>query len=131
LRRRRPHAKALFHSHAVAPPGSAAYAFAETFSWQEGLDEPFRSAIPFYTIVILSTLLGIGVDLLNINPLKALFYTAVINGGRARTVSSCRDRCCCVRSKIDARPPSPWPSRIIVGLTTIAIFVAAAAMLIL
>ena len=60
--------------------GSAAYAFAETFSWQEGLDEPFRGAIPFYAVVILSTILGIALDVLSINPLKALFYTAVING---------------------------------------------------
>jgi len=42
--------------------GSAAYAFAETFSWQEGLDEPFRGAIPFYAVVILSTILGIALD---------------------------------------------------------------------
>ena len=60
--------------------GSAAYVFAETFSWREGLDEPFLGAIPFYVVVILPTLLGIALDILGINPLKALFYTAVING---------------------------------------------------
>src|SRR6202045_1702545 len=54
--------------------GSAAYAFAETFSWKEGLDEPFRGAIPFYTVLIFSMLLGIGMDFLKINPVKALFW---------------------------------------------------------
>jgi Mn2+/Fe2+ NRAMP family transporter len=43
--------------------GSAAYAFAETLSWKEGLDEPFRGAIPFYAVVLISTLLGIALDL--------------------------------------------------------------------
>jgi Mn2+/Fe2+ NRAMP family transporter len=52
--------------------GSAAYAFAETFSWKEGLDEPLRAARPFYTVLIFSILLGIAMDYLNINPVKAL-----------------------------------------------------------
>lgn len=110
--------------------GSAAYALAETFSWQEGLDEPFRGAIPFYAIVSFSTLLGIDLDLLNINPLKALFYTAVINGVLAPfllvgILVAASDQ------KLMQGQPSSWLSRIIVGLTTIAMFAAAAAMFIL
>jgi NRAMP (natural resistance-associated macrophage protein)-like metal ion transporter len=42
--------------------GSAAYALAETLHWREGLDLPFKSAHYFYGVVILSTLLGIGMD---------------------------------------------------------------------
>jgi hypothetical protein len=53
--------------------GSAAYAFAETFAWKEGLDEPLRAARPFYAVLIFSMLLGIAMDYLNINPVKALF----------------------------------------------------------
>jgi NRAMP (natural resistance-associated macrophage protein)-like metal ion transporter len=110
--------------------GSAAYALAETFSWQEGLDEPFRGAIPFYAIVSFSTLLGIGLDLLNINPLKALFYTAVINGVLAPfllvgILVAASDQ------KLMQGQPSSWLSRIVVGLTTIAMFAAAVAMFIL
>lgn len=60
--------------------GSAAYGFAETFSWKEGLDESFGGARPFYAVLIFSILLGIAMDYLNINPVKALFWTAVING---------------------------------------------------
>jgi len=107
--------------------GSAAYAFAETFSWKEGLDEPFRGAIPFYAIVILSTLVGIVLDLLRINPIKALFYTAVINGLLAPfllvgilVVASDR--------QLMQGQPSTWLSRIIVGITALVMFGAAAAM---
>jgi Mn2+/Fe2+ NRAMP family transporter len=110
--------------------GSAAYAFAETFSWREGLDEPFRGAIPFYAVVILSTLLGIALDVLNINPLKALFYTAVINGVLAPfllvgILLAASDR------KLMQGQPSSRPSRIIVGVTVLVMFGAAAAMFIL
>jgi NRAMP (natural resistance-associated macrophage protein)-like metal ion transporter len=110
--------------------GSAAYAFAETFSWNEGLDEPFRGARPFYAVLIFSMLLGIGMDFLNVNPVKALFWTAVINGVLAPfllvgVLFVASDR------KIMRGQPSSWLSRIIVGITTIVMFGAAAAMFIL
>src|SRR5215470_1494785 len=60
--------------------GSAAYAFAETFGWREGLDRKLRSARYFYGVVILSTAAGICLDFLQINPVQALYWTAVING---------------------------------------------------
>jgi NRAMP (natural resistance-associated macrophage protein)-like metal ion transporter len=60
--------------------GSAAYAFAEVFNWRQGLDQPLNSARYFYRIVIGSTFVGILIDFANINPVKALFWTAVING---------------------------------------------------
>jgi NRAMP (natural resistance-associated macrophage protein)-like metal ion transporter len=60
--------------------GSAAYAFAETFRWKQGLDAKFKKARSFYTVIILSTLTGIALDVVHVNPLKALFWTAVING---------------------------------------------------
>jgi len=110
--------------------GSAAYAFAETFSWQEGLDEPFRGAIPFYGVLIFSMLLGIGMDVLNINPIKALFWTAVINGVLAPfllvgvlIVAS--------DTKLMRGQPSSWLSRIVVGIITLAMFGAAAGMFLL
>jgi Mn2+/Fe2+ NRAMP family transporter len=60
--------------------GSAAYAFAEIFKWRHGLDKSLNSARYFYRIVIGSTFVGILMDFANINPVKALFWTAVING---------------------------------------------------
>jgi len=60
--------------------GAAAYAVAETFDWNEGLDEKPRDAKKFYVVIALSTLVGITVGLIGIDPITALFYTAVING---------------------------------------------------
>jgi len=60
--------------------GSAAYAFAETFGWHQGLDRKLKTARAFYAIVIVSTLVGIGLDWAKVNPVRALFWTAVING---------------------------------------------------
>ena len=60
--------------------GSAAYALAETFAWREGLDQRFRGARPFYLVIIVSTFIGIAMDFLKINPVRALYWTAVING---------------------------------------------------
>jgi NRAMP (natural resistance-associated macrophage protein)-like metal ion transporter len=110
--------------------GSAAYAFAETFSWKEGLDEPFRGALPFYAIVILSTLLGITLDILRINPLQALFYTAVINGLLAPFLLVGILAVACDRKLMQGQPSS-WLSRLIVGGTALVMFGAAAAMFLL
>jgi len=60
--------------------GSAAYAVAETFGWSEGLDEKPRDAKKFYVVIAASTLVGVAIDLIGINPISALFWTAVING---------------------------------------------------
>ena len=110
--------------------GSAAYAFAETFAWKEGLDEPLRAARPFYAVLIFSMLLGIAMDYLNINPVKALFWTAIINGLLAPLLLVgillvASDR------KLMQDQPSSWLSRITVGTITLVMFGAAAAMFIL
>lgn len=60
--------------------GSSAYAVAETFGWKYGLDSKPRRAKNFYAVIAISTLIGILIDFLGINPITALFWTAVING---------------------------------------------------
>jgi len=60
--------------------GSAAFAVAETFGWRSGLDEKPRHAKKFYAVIVVSTLVGIGIDFIGINPISALYWTAVING---------------------------------------------------
>jgi NRAMP (natural resistance-associated macrophage protein)-like metal ion transporter len=60
--------------------GSSAYAVAETFGWKYGLDTKPHEAKQFYAIIAASTLIGMLVNFLGINPIKALFLTAVING---------------------------------------------------
>jgi NRAMP (natural resistance-associated macrophage protein)-like metal ion transporter len=60
--------------------GSSGYAVAETFGWKEGLDKSPRAAKKFYIVIAASTLAGVAIGLLGINPISALFWTAVING---------------------------------------------------
>ena len=60
--------------------GSAAYAFAETLGWRQGLSKKLRQARWFYTLILVSTGVGVGLDFIGINPVKALYWTAVING---------------------------------------------------
>ena len=104
--------------------GSAAYAFAETFHWRQGLDQKLKHARAFYGVVILSTLMGIGLDFAGVNPVKALFLTAVVNGVLAPflmvgILMVASDR------KIMQNQPSSMLSRVIVGITTAVMFGAA------
>ncbi|MFZ3374926.1 MAG: Nramp family divalent metal transporter [Chthoniobacterales bacterium] len=110
--------------------GSAAYAFAETFKWRQGLDERFKGARYFYGVIILSTVVGIAMDFLGINPVKALFWTAVINGLLAPFLLIGILFVACDRKLMNGQPSS-WVSRVAVAITMLAMFVAAIAMFIL
>ncbi len=60
--------------------GSAAYAVSETFQWKGGLDFKLWEAREFYAIVALATVGGVILNFTKIDPIKALFWSAVING---------------------------------------------------
>ena len=60
--------------------GSTGYALAEVFSWHEGLSESFKAARGFYLVIILSMLVGLAVNVVGIDPIKALLYSAALNG---------------------------------------------------
>jgi NRAMP (natural resistance-associated macrophage protein)-like metal ion transporter len=60
--------------------GSAAYAMAGTFHWKSSLDNKFSAARKFYAIIIVSTLAGVGFNFVPIDPIKALYWSAVLNG---------------------------------------------------
>ncbi|HEX8785437.1 MAG TPA: Nramp family divalent metal transporter [Telluria sp.] len=60
--------------------GSAAYAMAGTFHWKSSLGKQFSAARKFYGIIIVSTLAGVGIVFAPIDPIKALYWSAVING---------------------------------------------------
>jgi NRAMP (natural resistance-associated macrophage protein)-like metal ion transporter len=60
--------------------GSAAYAVAESFAWRIGLGQKLLQARGFYAIVTVATLLGVGLNFTPIPPIKALFWSAVVNG---------------------------------------------------
>lgn len=60
--------------------GSSAYAVAETFGWNGGLGEKPKRAIKFYGVIVASVTAGVLIYLTDLNPISALFWTAVING---------------------------------------------------
>lgn len=60
--------------------GSASYALSESFGWDTGLHLKLRQAHAFYGVIIVSMLVGLGMNFVNIDPIKALIYSAVVNG---------------------------------------------------
>lgn len=60
--------------------GSAAYALSEAFSWKEGLYRKLRQAHGFYGVITIATIIGLLINFIGIDPMKALVVTAVING---------------------------------------------------
>ena len=60
--------------------GSSAYALSDGFGWKQGLSKKFRQAKAFYITILVSTAIGLAINFININPITALIYTAVING---------------------------------------------------
>ena len=60
--------------------GSAAFAVAESFRWRRGLDLPPQRGARFYGVIAAATLLGVAVGFTKLDPIKALFYAAVVNG---------------------------------------------------
>ena len=60
--------------------GSGAYAAAEAMGWREGLERSARREPGFYGVIAVSVLLGLGIQFSPISPMKALFWSAVING---------------------------------------------------
>ena len=60
--------------------GSAAYAVGEAMGWRSCLERRPGAAKEFYAVIGMATLLGLALDFTRIDPIKALFWTAVING---------------------------------------------------
>jgi NRAMP (natural resistance-associated macrophage protein)-like metal ion transporter len=59
---------------------SAAYALSVALGWPSGLDKRFAQARRFYGVIVAATLVGMGLNFLGVNPIAALFWTAVLNG---------------------------------------------------
>jgi NRAMP (natural resistance-associated macrophage protein)-like metal ion transporter len=60
--------------------GSASYALSEAFGWKEGLSLKLKKAHGFYGVIIVATLIGLGINFMGIDPIKALVFAAVFNG---------------------------------------------------
>jgi NRAMP (natural resistance-associated macrophage protein)-like metal ion transporter len=101
--------------------GSAAYAFAETFDWTEGLDEPYEGAREFYVVLIVSIACGIVMNFLGLSPIKTLYWTAVINGLLAPFLLVgiylvATDR------RLMGKQPSSGMSKVVVAMTIVVMF---------
>lgn len=109
--------------------GAGAYAFAEIFEWRQGIDERYSKAPAFYVVFICSVGLGIALDFAGINPVSALYWTAVINGVLAPfllvgILIAASDRV------LMHGQPSSIVGRVVVGVTTAIMFAAAIGMFI-
>jgi Mn2+/Fe2+ NRAMP family transporter len=60
--------------------GSAAYAVSEAFNWKASLDYKPRQAYGFYGVIAVATVVGLIINFVGIDPVKALVYSAVLNG---------------------------------------------------
>ncbi len=60
--------------------GSAAYALGEAFGWRTGLSRSPGEAKAFYGAIAVATIVGVGINLVSIDPIRALFWAAVLNG---------------------------------------------------
>jgi len=60
--------------------GSSSYAIAESFRWKAGLSRKLRQARAFYATIFLSMLVGLAINFIGLDPIKALIYSAVFNG---------------------------------------------------
>jgi NRAMP (natural resistance-associated macrophage protein)-like metal ion transporter len=60
--------------------GSAAYPLAELFGWREGLENPLRRAPGFYAALSAAIAVGVALNFLHVDPVKALVYAAVLQG---------------------------------------------------
>lgn len=60
--------------------GSSSYAIAESLHKPGSLGKKLKQAKVFYGMIIISMMVGLGINFLNINPIKALIYSAVANG---------------------------------------------------
>ncbi len=60
--------------------GSTGYALAEAFGWREGLSKRFREAPGFYLAIMAAMVVGLALGFAGVNPIRALYFSAVLNG---------------------------------------------------
>lgn len=69
--------------------GSTAYALSESMGWKEGLYRKLKEARAFYGVIIISIIVGIVINFIGIDPIKALIYSAIANGVVAPVILIC------------------------------------------
>lgn len=105
--------------------GSAAYALAEAFNFRDGLNLKLKQAHGFYGAITLATLVGLLINYIGIDPMKALVYSAVLNGFVAVPLIFLIGKISSDK-KIMGKYRSGFLSRSFIWLTFIGMFFAAA-----
>jgi NRAMP (natural resistance-associated macrophage protein)-like metal ion transporter len=107
--------------------GSAAYALSEAFNMKEGLNLKLKKAHGFYGVITIATLIGLMINFIGIDPIKALVFTAVFNGVAAVPLIFLIARIARNR-KIMGEYRSGWLSNSIVWITFVVMLASAVAM---
>jgi NRAMP (natural resistance-associated macrophage protein)-like metal ion transporter len=109
--------------------GSAAYALSEALEWPIGLDRTLRNAKGFYGILAGATLLGVALNFIGVNPIKALFWSAVINGVAAVPIMIVM-MLMTTNEKITGSVRLPLPQKIVGWIATAVMLAVAASMVV-
>ncbi|HWQ89116.1 MAG TPA: divalent metal cation transporter [Desulfitobacteriaceae bacterium] len=60
--------------------GSSSYAISEIIGWETGLGKKLKEAHGFYGVITIATIIGLSINFIGIDPMKALYYAAAVNG---------------------------------------------------
>lgn len=104
--------------------GSAAYAVSEAMHWRGSLSDKPKQGRKFYVVLGVAILLGLGLELLHVNAVKALFYAAVFNGVLAPPLVFIVTMLTSDK-RVMGDKVNPWPLRAL-GYFTAALMAAAA-----
>lgn len=106
---------------------SASYAVSEAMDWREGLNLKLKKAHGFYGVITVATIIGLAINYLGIDPIKALVFTAVINGVVAVPLLFIINKIASDK-KIMGKHKSGWLSQTMLWLVFIVMLLSSAAM---
>ena len=104
--------------------GALSYMMAEAFDWPEGLNKKFHQARGFYITLVVSLLIGLGINFIGISPIQALIWTAVLYGLTAPVLIAVILRVCNDRRIMGGYVNTRWTN--VAGIATLVIMTGAA-----
>lgn len=106
--------------------GSAAYAVSESFGWKFGLYRKLKNAYAFYGVIIIAMIVGIGLNFIGLDPIKALIYSAVANGLVAPIILFFIVHLSSKKEIMGRHTNKPWATYVGWGITAIMVIAGAA-----
>lgn len=104
--------------------GALSYMMAEAFDWPEGLNKKFHQARGFYITLVVSLLIGLGINFIGISPIDALIWTAVLYGLTAPILIAVILHVCNSDRIMGVYKNTPWTN--VAGVVTLVIMTGAA-----